>query len=243
VKHVSLVILLLVIFALSISVAAAQDSLAYGDIVTGLMKEGEFEFEYTFEGTEDDVIVIEMRRTNTDDDMTRPEIFLLDSTGDTVATTQDGPFSYGKNALAVRLPATDTYTILATRVDGASGDSTGEFELELIQPEILELGADVVEGQIDNEAGNQYYLLPSVGLVTLTYVPGDATYVPIVAINQASDGTLRPMGQIAGLFVEAATLTIDADDDELYIVTISANESDYFFQEIEAEYEISASGE
>ena len=51
------------------------------------------------------------------------------------------------------------------------------------------------------------------------------------------------MGQIAGVFVEQATLSIDADEDDLYIVTVRAQESDYFFDEIESEYELSVSAD
>lgn len=133
----------------------------------------EFAFEYTFEGGEGDVVVVEMRRTNTDEDMTRPEIHLLDSEGEEIATTAE-TFSYGAAVLVAKLTDSATYTIVATRNDDADGDSVGEFELELIQPTMLEAGADLIDGEIDNDARDQYYYLPADGEVTVLYQPGDS---------------------------------------------------------------------
>ncbi|MBE0688514.1 MAG: hypothetical protein IH587_00150 [Anaerolineae bacterium] len=229
-------ILFVLVFSL-VPAALAQDSLGYGDTVTDSISSDAFSFEYTFEGGEGDVIIIEMRRTNTDEDMTRPEIHLLDSEGDEIATTAD-MFSYGSAVLAARLTDEGTYTIVATRTDGADGDSVGEFELELIQPITLEADEDLVEGEVDKDSRDQYFYLPADGNISVVYRPGDSTYIPIMAVNVINDGTLRALGQIAGVFIEEGSITIDADGDDIYIVTVAADESDYLFRDVQSEFEI-----
>ncbi|MCL4251498.1 MAG: hypothetical protein KJ065_25325 [Anaerolineae bacterium] len=222
---------------LLVPAALAQESMAYGDTVTNSITSDEFAFEYTFEGGEGDVVVVEMRRTNTDEDMTRPEIHLLDSEGEEIATTAE-TFSYGAAVLVAKLTDSATYTIVATRNDDADGDSVSEFELELIQPTMLEAGADLIDGEIDNDARDQYYYLPADGEVTVLYQPGDSIYIPILSVNVVNQGTLRPLGQIAGVFIEQGTLTIDADEDDIYIVMVAADESDYIFRDVQSEYQL-----
>ena len=121
------------ILALIVAVPAvlAQDSLAYGDTVAGAITSDEFSIEYTFEGTEGDVVVIEMRRTSTDEELRRPAVQLIAPDGDVLGDTSDN-FSFGFALLAAQLPESGTYTIIAGRIDGPDGDSVGGFELELI---------------------------------------------------------------------------------------------------------------
>ncbi|MCA9903182.1 MAG: hypothetical protein KC547_04940, partial [Anaerolineae bacterium] len=225
-------IVLLMAVMMVVPAALAQESMAYGDTVTNSITSDMFSFEYTFEGGEGDVVVVEMRRTNTDEDMTRPEIHLLASDGEEIATTAE-TFSYGSAVLVAKLTDSGTYTIVATRNDGADGDNVGEFELELIQPVTLEAGADLIDGEVDNVARDQYYYLPADGEVTVAYQPGDSIYIPIMSVNVVNQGTLRPLGQIAGVFIEKGTITIDADAEDIYIVMVAADESDYIFRDVQ----------
>lgn len=104
--------------------------LAYGDTVTGTIQGSTSRVEYTFQATAGDVIGIEMNRTSGNLDTL---LLLLDASGREVAQNDDDAQgstldSYLRN---FTIPATGTYTIVATRYQQAQGASEGGFRLRL----------------------------------------------------------------------------------------------------------------
>lgn len=89
---------------------------------------------YQFAGQADERVRIHMLRAGGTLD---PLLLLHDSRGRELAGDDDG--GGGKNALIedFRLPADGLYTIVATRFEGAEGDSAGHYRLELMLPELV----------------------------------------------------------------------------------------------------------
>ena len=66
-KQISVGFVLLLFVSMTFA-AQAQDAtpIQYGEIVNGEITEDEYEIAYNFSGTQGDIVVIEMRRANTD---------------------------------------------------------------------------------------------------------------------------------------------------------------------------------
>lgn len=104
--------------------------LTYGDSVEGAIRGGASRIEYTFQATGGDVIGIQMSRTSGNLDTL---VLLLDASGRELARNDDDEQgatldSYLRN---FTIPATGTYTIVATRYQEAQGASEGGFRLRL----------------------------------------------------------------------------------------------------------------
>jgi hypothetical protein len=106
--------------------------LTYGASVTGTISDANYEVLYTFSGTADDVITIEL--TATDPDSLDTFVALLGPDNNVVATNDDVDFDNGNYNSAIvdfTLPTSGTYTIVATRYKGEDGNSLGDFTLTL----------------------------------------------------------------------------------------------------------------
>jgi hypothetical protein len=138
-------------------VVRAQETVEIGQPVTATMTESEYEFEYSFSGSAGDVIVAEMRAVDPFGDLDSPLLILLDADRKVVADTTNA-FSFSNALLAAELPRDGVYAMLATRQDGPTGESVGEFTLELIAPEAIPADGSI-SGSATREGRNQYYLV------------------------------------------------------------------------------------
>ena len=100
----------------------------------GQLDDKQYRRYYQFAGQADERARIHMLRAGGTLD---PLLLLHDSRGRELANDDDG--GGGKNALieGYRLPADGLYTIIATRFEGAEGDSAGRYRLELLLPDLL----------------------------------------------------------------------------------------------------------
>lgn len=111
------------------------NALSYGNSVTGVIDSSTFEHQYTFEGNAGEAVTIELSALNGDLDT---YLSLFGPNGDLLAENDDINLASGITNSAITnftLPETGTYTILATRYDGETGESAGEFTLTLSQGE------------------------------------------------------------------------------------------------------------
>ncbi len=117
------------VVCVSVGLAAAQaDEIGYGDTITGTIDDASPEHTYTFTAAEGDVITIAHTVTSGDLD---PLLILADANGTFI--TRDDDSGEGRSSL-IRdfiVPADGTYRIIATRYDGANGDTSGEYTLTL----------------------------------------------------------------------------------------------------------------
>jgi hypothetical protein len=235
----------ILILSLSMTLLAqAQDStpIGYDDTVNGEITADAFEIPYTFKGAEGDIVLVEMRRANTDSGLYNAALVVLDPGGSLIADSADYIAYEGAEAIvAVELPENGEYTILATRDSGRSGEEIGEFVLKLFNLEIL--GEELIEGEVTNDTQDQYYAVVANGSFTVNYRVLSSNYAPLVDVNYVNeDGYFESAGSMSGLRLDAGSVQVFAEAGELYVVAIVADDLDYLFEEdVQVSYELSSS--
>lgn len=200
------VVLCLILFALPFSLSAQQPtSLAYGETVTGSITSTTPIQAYQFEGAAGDVITIVMAAA--DGSSLDSYLLLSDSSGAIVAENDDASDVTIDSAIEnLTLPASDTYTIQATRFGLEGGISEGDFQLTLSlggegQPTTTETPApteSATQTPAENEqipANQISYNSPVRGFITLEIVEqrwtfegseGDAITIRMQRINPSA---------------------------------------------------------
>ncbi len=216
-------------------------SIAYGEIVEGVITNNDFAVDYVFAGEQGDVVVIEMRPIEIiESDLIEveqfnsPQVEVFDPEGILVARTT----RYDRADLALRLASDGEYLIRATREDGEIGISTGEYTLALIQPETL-LFDRTTENTIRSDQ-RQYYLVPDIESFSIDFNKIDGSFSPEVAVLILADdelfNDLNTFGYVAainGLWLESGTININGQTapDGAYIILIHQALFDYRFAE------------
>lgn len=234
-KALRLMFVLLLVIAGSLTVVYAQDSIGYGDIVEGEMTEDDYEFEYTFEGSEGDVVLVVFRPVEEFGDLSSPIMMLMDASGDTVADTTD-QFVFGELNLAAELPDDGEYTLLVTRADGASGESLGEFTVELLNLEVLEAGSPV-EDETDSDSRPAYYAVKTEENWGLSYLKTDGTMETAIMVNTINDdnASLNEVASVDGDMLTEAAIGI-FEGGETYIVSVGEPLFAFNFNTVEVEF-------
>jgi hypothetical protein len=215
-----LLLLLLVVWPVPV-LAQGGGTLDYGVPAQGTITDNGHVLAYTFEGTANDVVIIEMTAASGDLD---PLLELVDPSG-RLLITNDDISGDDRNARIqpFALPVTGTYQINATRYNRESGISTGTFSLRVDRVEepaatedaLPALAVDyqlieynVVRGGRLAEAGTQYYLFAGEAgdIVVGILQPQDPAIQPVVRfydtdLNQLSDSFNREEGGVATYYV------------------------------------------
>jgi hypothetical protein len=133
-------ILILLMLPLGVILAQTGGEIAYGDEVSGTITEDAPLQEWTFEGSADDLVTIEMIASDSSLDsllqLRAPDGDILTENDDASNVTVDSRID------AFPLPDDGTYTIIATRFGLESGFSEGSYSLTLRQVTADEAGED-----------------------------------------------------------------------------------------------------
>ncbi len=134
-KRITLMIVVITLFALPFAVFG-QETIGYGEVVTGQISESTPNVSYLFNGVAGDTITIRMSATG---DMTLDSYLrLLDPNGADFYSDDDSGGM--RNALIgpVVLPSTGTYTIIASSCcDSSFAGTTGTYELVIEQTQLV----------------------------------------------------------------------------------------------------------
>lgn len=226
-------VMLFVLVALSLVVAlpvAAQGGkstpIAIGDTVKGEISNQAFEQLYSFDGEAGTMIDISM---TADDYGFDAYLFLLDSTGATVAENDD--FEGLDPRIMVELPATEAYTIIASRRSGRSGEGEGTYSLTVQALELLELGT---EQTFSLSYGGTYpvhaFRVPAAGLYSVTYshVEGDVHPNFEITYLDTEYGYIETLASVSGLVIPKAMIWVMIEDPStIYYVTMTENYYEY----------------
>lgn len=220
-------------------VVNAQDTatpLEFGELVEGEITNEQFEVRYSFAGRSGDIIVIEMRAVDTLGDLDEPAILLLDEKGSIVDDTLDTS-SFNRAILVTTLPDTATYTVIASRKGGRSGESVGEYTLEMILPRIIRNG-DKVNDSATNDGRTRYYVLMLEEAASL--------YFEKTSGEMGLDVKVRALGSLTDDFAATGKkLTVatlgQMDANTPYIVTVGRALFDFTFGEASANFVLSTS--
>lgn len=227
-------VLALVMVGGSLVARAQGGALQYGDVVDGELTNDAYEVEYTFTGAADDVVVIRMWTEGFDNVVNSPALALASADNTVIGSTADH-ISISDASLVATLPADGEYKILATRVDGAAGDSVGTFKLTVLKPEVLAPG-QAVSGTLTSEE-KRYYLVNADGPFSLSYERTSGTFAPEVSLNVVSDvGDMDSQAALSGSIVTAGSLDIDPGGQAMFVVLLQEALWDFNFDVVSAEY-------
>jgi len=236
-KFVTLGLFLLIVVGLVWLPASAQETLTYGDTVEGEITDAAFRFEYQFEGSADDIIVIHMKDGVDFGDLDSPELLLLDAGGNLIADTTEA-FTYGETTLITQLSAAGAYTIVATRTDGQAGDSVGPFVLTLFQPEVIDTGAKL-RSEFSSEDDPKYYSISIDAAFNLNYskLRGDLSpQISLHALDPDAPGITEELATVSGQLNHIVLGTFE--DQAPYIVIVEQALFDFHFTEVTAEFNL-----
>ncbi len=139
--------------------------IGYGETRSSTLNHGQYERFYAFEASADDVITIDMERGGSGD--LDSYLILTDSAFRPIAEDDDSGEGQNARIIDYRIPSDGKYHIIATRYDGGSGTTIGEFRLRLeilddpfveVPPGTvsLEMGASV-NGKINEDNEQDIY--------------------------------------------------------------------------------------
>jgi len=117
--------------ATSVAPPPGGPRLAYGVTATGTISDAQPAVRFTFDGVRDDLVTIRMHRRSGNLDSL---LILLNPAGEQMAFNDDAPDAGETRDARInrfRLPASGTYTIVATRFEGQAGSTSGDFEVVL----------------------------------------------------------------------------------------------------------------
>ncbi len=164
------------------TVVSGGGAISLGQTVTGQITNATYQQDWTFEGAAGDLVTITMIATAGDLD---PYLSLLDSAGQEVVYNDDSsiPLTHSLDSqITIRLPTSGRYTIRATRYAGASGSSTGSYELTLNAGgpfrNTLPISINqTVNGQLDNTTYSQVWSFEAQAgqtvIITMRAISGD----------------------------------------------------------------------
>lgn len=232
-KHLTMLLLLVFCIVGSLPVHA-QEALQYGTPITAEMTADNYEFTYTFDGKVDDIVVISMNAVDVLGDLNNTKLTLQDGSGTLIAEYQ----SFSSNRLFAQLPETATYTVIATRPDGASGADVGEFTLSVDTVPVVEIGASVTN-TISSEENAHYYAYNGDTDFYITYKKSGGDFFPEVSVNTIgfieNDGQLNAVGSMNGGSFNIGSIGTFTGG-ALYIIAVDEALFDFNFSEVTADY-------
>ena len=224
----------------------AQDAakLKYGDTAQGEVSDETFEVQFKFSGKKGDLVAAQMRPIRDKDYKTVSSVVLiLDAKNKVLIDTSKIFGASGGSSLAIaELKADGDYTIIATRYNGRSGDSSGKFNLDLMKVPALGLGK-AVTGTATREGASHssaLYSIVSKDDFALTFTKTDGDLNPELSVYELQDaGELKRVGVASGSSVLAMTLAI-AGGNSTYLVSIDDADGFYADDKSTANFKIQA---
>jgi hypothetical protein len=240
-KLVRTFLILTLILAASLSAVHAQEE----NVITtfeGEMTEDEFEFEYTFDAEEGQVIAALFTDVSESLTITAPTMRLENPAGDIIADSTVNFFSFGNISLFAEANTTGTYTLTVNRMDEEDGTDVGEFTVDIVSVPYLEAGS-VVEGSVATGQPAGYYAVSSSTPWGASMVKGEGDMSLGLSVNSIDSqaGTLTELAVASGDELTEATLGIFESEDT-YIVRVGEPSTffgiSFSFEDTSASYTI-----
>lgn len=236
--------LLAVALLMGMSITAAQDkaSLAFGEFVEGEITNKAYEVKYVFKGEKGQIVSIQMLPTPGTYDLD-PYLILRDSDGDILAENDD--FGYPLALVVAELPANETYTVLATRNGGSTGESVGGFWLRADQVEPVKSGAKLeatITSNSEAETPNFFILRPEKsGPMTIGFSQDVGELFASLKVSTwnvdfGGEETVAELGNTAK--VSQASLTVDLAADVFYVLRVDRSFGSFAFDAVDATIQV-----
>jgi hypothetical protein len=205
----------------STAIQAQQDvtAIKYGQTVRDRITAATFEFRYTFEGKEKEVIIIRMESDGATDALKTPAFKLLNGASQLVDSTKIFTLSLAFAYAAFQLPKDGEYTVVATRRDGKAGKDVGRFVFSLNNAAPLE--ADKPASDEANDKIEKYYAIEPGGPFVLSYTRTGGPFVPSISISALMrNGATDQVAEMSGRLLDSGTLSLKPDKGVNYLVRV-----------------------
>jgi hypothetical protein len=189
------------------------------------------------QGTEGDLVLAQLIPADAFDGLRQPTLILLNSDFDVIATVDA---SLAPAVMAIKLPYSGDYYILASRVDGRSGESEGEFTLLVDKLEFL-TQETLIKGSANNEQ-TVYYAVEDLSQYQIHYARTDGDYYPEIAVltideDDYGDSNLKEIASISGSNMQMGSINVDIED--AVIIAIREPAFQFNFSEVSCTFELS----
>lgn len=194
-------------------------TLTVGEPASGTLTDRNFEVNYTFTGEAGEVIVFQAVATEEDTLLDEPELIIFDNE-DSILVDSGGFFSYQEVILALRLPYSGRYTVMVTRDDGRTGDSTGDYALILTRVQRLFDGETVVATALNASPPNYYSVEPDGQPFSVYYEFSNGEMDPEIEAYRIEGGELVRAATLRGNELRSGTIGLVPGDSALFIFTV-----------------------
>jgi hypothetical protein len=226
----ALLLILAALFMVSVvGVTAAQDAtpLTLGEAVEGEITNDEFEILYSFEGSAGQVALIQMWQSPDAEEYVDTELILQGPSGSDIASGPGDPALYSQATIAMELPEDGTYTIIATRYEGRTGESVGPFVLvaNIVEPLVAGSKVDATIYGYDSDLRNvpQQYVVQGSGATKISFTQEIDDLFPDLKLYPWVDGEeySTPLFTLDDTSkVSSAVVSVELEDGALYILTV-----------------------
>lgn len=197
----------------------AENELVIGEVVTGEITDAQFEVFYKLQAEQGQVLVIEMFAAERDNDLDWPELVLYDGDNQTIADTFSS-ISINRAVLVVEMPHNGSYQVIATRDDGRSGDSVGEYVLRVLAPPVLQSGETVTDVVL-GEGPVNYYVVESDTAFSVYYEFSNGNFRPILeAYRVEDDYDMINLATLRGRELANGTVGFRNTEGSRFVITI-----------------------
>lgn len=205
--------------------------ITYGETVQGKFPVGAEEVEFTFSGLAGDIVVIESKSMDILNGF-MPEIQILNARGTAIADTTENfdieSLDFIQVMIPLEIPADGDYTIIIKNGSYFELDEDADFELRLLQPEILANNTPI-QGTASTEEKAFYVVISNEDFsIDFSKVSGDM--LVSVSIGRIESGGLETLAVLYGEMTQG-NIQITPNRNTLHLITIQ-----------EAPYEITIFG-
>ncbi|HSS97306.1 MAG TPA: hypothetical protein VLK33_09760 [Terriglobales bacterium] len=239
----ALLFMLVLVIAVSVAgVTVAQDAtpLTMGESVTGEISADSYEIPYTFDGKAGEVALIQMWQAPDASDYVDTYIILQGPDGKVFAENSNDPALYSNSVVAAILPDDGTYTVIAARDGGRTGDSVGPYVLVANIVEPLKAGSkiDATIYGYDNKARNtpEQFVVQGSGATKISFSQEITDLFPDLKLYPWLDVDSYPVS----LFTlsdtsktTSAVVSVDLEEGTLYILTVKDSFSSSVYDDSE----------
>jgi hypothetical protein len=235
-----MLVLLIAVSIAGVTVAQDATALTLGESVEGEITADSYEIAYTFEGKAGEVALVQMWEAPNADDYVDTYLILQGPDGKVFAENSNDPASYSSSTIAAYLPDDGTYTVIATRDGGRTGESVGPYLLQASIVESLKSGSKV-EANIygyDNDARTvpQQFVVEGSGATKISFSQELSDLFPDLKLYPWEDVNSYP----TSLFslqdtskVTSAVMSVELEEGTLYILTVRDSFSSSVYDESE----------
>ncbi len=210
-----------------------QQTLQYGETVTGEITDVAYEAGYTFTGTAGDVIVAEMRSLDRSllNALIAPNLILRDPDNNVIVNTA-ATYPIDDSTLIARLPQDGDYLLIATREAGPNGGSIGAFSLSLKLAQRLPTDT-ILNQDIAVSDGPIYYSADADEPVTLHFRREAGDYAPRVSLNEidVETGRLVSLAYGGGANAREFCLVTQSEQD-VVVIALEPDDNVFAFEDV-----------